>query len=180
MCISGNLVIFKILLNACYGATEGVDIYKKTPLDYARQKNHKDLIDFLRSTTNLLYNIEKFTIEEEKKQTSMRCKSIRKNFNVQTKSFKRIGILGSGAYADVYLVERLGPTGERTGLFYAMKRMKKRTYNGLTRFVITEKEIQRKIDHRFVTKLHYAFQTFDYLYMVTDYYPGGDMRSVIN
>ena len=61
-----------------------------------------------------------------------------------------------------------------------MKRMKKRTYNGLTRFVITEKEIQRKINHQFVTKLHYAFQTFDYLYMVTDYCPGGDMRKVMN
>jgi len=61
-----------------------------------------------------------------------------------------------------------------------MKRMKKRTYNGLTRFVITEKEIQRKIDHKFVTKIHYAFQTFEYLYMVTDYCPGGDMRNVMN
>ena len=89
-------------------------------------------------------------------------------------------MLGCGTYAQVYLVERLGQTGERTGLFYAMKRMKKRTYNGLTRFVITEKEIQRKIDHRFVTKLYYAFQTFEYLYMITDYYLGGDLRSVIN
>ena len=64
-----------------------------------------------------------------------------RNFNVQTKDFKRIGLLGMGAYAEVYLVERLASNGEKTGLFYAMKRMKKRTYNGLTRFVITEKEI---------------------------------------
>jgi len=58
-----------------------------------------------------------------------------------TKDFKRIGLLGTGAYAEVYLVERLQSNGDRTGIFYAMKRMKKRTYNGLTRFVITEKEI---------------------------------------
>ena len=136
----------------------------------------------------MLYSIEKFTMEEEKKQTTIRERSAhqsrhistRRNFNVQTKDFKRIGVLGSGAYAEVYLVERLGKEGKRTGIFYAMKRMKKRTYNGLTRFVITEKEIQRKIDHRFVTKLYYAFQTFEYLYMITDYYPGGDMRTIIN
>ena len=91
-----------------------------------------------------------------------------------------MGVLGTGAYAEVYLVERLHSNGDRAGKFYAMKRMKKRTYNGLTRFVITEKEIQRKIDHRFVSKLHYAFQTFEYLYMVTEYMPGGDMRSVMN
>ena len=60
-----------------------------------------------------------------------------------------------------------------------MKRMKKRTYNGVTRFVITEKEVQRKIDNRFIIKLHYAFQTFDYLYLVTDFCPGGDIRSQI-
>ena len=76
---------------------------------------------------------------------------------MSTKDFKRKGMLGTGAYAEVYLVERLNASGKGTGKFYAMKRMKKRTYNGLTRFVITEKEIQRKIDHRFVTKLHYAF-----------------------
>ena len=103
-----------------------------------------------------------------------------RNFNVQTKDFKRLGVLGTGAYAEVYLVERLHSNGDRAGKFYAMKRMKKRTYNGLTRFVITEKEIQRKIDHKFVSKLHYAFQTFEYLYMVTEYMPGGDMRSVMN
>ena len=31
-----------------------------------------------------------------------------------------------------------------------------------------------------MTKLHYAFQTFEYLYMVTDFCPAGDMRTVIN
>lgn len=61
-----------------------------------------------------------------------------------------------------------------------MKRMKKRTYNGLTRFVITEKEVQRKISNRYIVKLHYAFQSFEYLYLVTDFCPGGDIKSLIN
>jgi serine/threonine protein kinase len=46
--------------------------------------------------------------------------------------------------------------------------------------VITEKEVQRKINHPFVCKLHYAFQTFDCLYLVTDFCPGGDLRSLLN
>ena len=37
VCISGNLEIFKILLNACYCANEGIDVEGKTPLEYARQ-----------------------------------------------------------------------------------------------------------------------------------------------
>ena len=36
VCISGNLEIFRALLGACYSANEGVDINKKTPLDYAK------------------------------------------------------------------------------------------------------------------------------------------------
>ena len=62
-----------------------------------------------------------------------------------------------------------------------MKRMKKRTYTGgLARLVVTEKEVQRTINNRFITKLHYAFQTNDSLYMISDFCPGGDMRTVIN
>ena len=63
-----------------------------------------------------------------------------------------MALLGQGAYAEVYLVKKL-----ESKKYYALKRMRKRTYNGLTKFVITEKEVQRKIDHRFVSKLQYAF-----------------------
>jgi serine/threonine protein kinase len=58
--------------------------------------------------------------------------------------------LGQGAFGEVYLVER----DKRQ---YAMKIRKKRKYNGLMNFVITEKEVQRKIRHRFIVKLRYAF-----------------------
>ena len=105
VCIAGNLEIFRILLGACYGANEGVDAHGKTPLDYAKDKKHKEIIEFLRSTTNMLYSIEKVTLaatlEERKRQASGRVSrplTIR-NFNVQTKDFKRIGVLGQGAYA---------------------------------------------------------------------------------
>ena len=37
VCISGELEIFRLLLGSCYAAIEGVDVHKKTPLDYARQ-----------------------------------------------------------------------------------------------------------------------------------------------
>ena len=102
----------------------------------------------------MLYSIEKFTleskqVEKQKKaaqggtqynRTQSRALTLR-NFNLQPKDFRRVGLLGAGAYAEVYLVERLQSDGTNSGKFYAMKRMKKRTYNGLTRFVITEKEI---------------------------------------
>ena len=81
-----------------------------------------------------------------------------RNFNLSTSDFKRIAQLGKGSYASVFLVQRRNPDGTGFGKFYAMKRMKKRTFSGgLTRLVVTEKEVQRTLNHRFVIKLHYAF-----------------------
>jgi serine/threonine protein kinase len=68
----------------------------------------------------------------------------------------------------------------KSGNFYALKRMKKKTYNGLIKFVITEKEVQRKLSHPFICKLHFAFQSFDHLYLVSDYCAAGDLRSLLN
>lgn len=42
---------------------------------------------------------------------------------MQTKDFRRVGLLGTGAYAEVYLVERLNASSKGTGKYYAMKRM---------------------------------------------------------
>lgn len=47
-----------------------------------------------------------------------------------TKDFKRMGLLGKGSYAEVYLVEKIESESKRggspgTGKYYAMKRMKK-------------------------------------------------------
>ena len=39
-CIKGFLDIFKLLIAACYQANECIDIFKRTPLDYARDYNH--------------------------------------------------------------------------------------------------------------------------------------------
>lgn len=60
-----------------------------------------------------------------------------------------------------------------------MKIMKKRTFTGIMNFVLTEKEVQRKIKHRFVVKLRYAFQTYDKFFLITDYCDGGDLRSAL-
>lgn len=58
--------------------------------------------------------------------------------------------LGKGAFGEVLLVQKHSH-------YYAMKVMKKRKYNGLINLVLTEKEVQRKVKHRFVVQLKYAF-----------------------
>ena len=43
------------------------------------------------------------------------------------------------------------------------------------RYAQTERNVLSSIDHPFIVKLHYSFQTVENLFMVIDYCPGGDL-----
>lgn len=51
------------------------------------------MIEYVKKTTSMLFNIEENKTAKKKK-----------NFNVTTKDFTRIATLGRGAYAEVFLV----------------------------------------------------------------------------
>lgn len=93
--------------------------------------------------------------------------------------------LGKGAFGEVILVkvkheEGAASTQHDDGKYFAMKIMKKRKYSGMLNFVLTEKEVQRKVRHKFIVRLTYAFQTFDKLFMVMEFCAGGDLRALIS
>jgi serine/threonine protein kinase len=41
--------------------------------------------------------------------------------------------------------------------------------------IMSERQVLANIDSPFIVKMHYAFQTEDKLYFVTDYVPGGEL-----
>ena len=41
--------------------------------------------------------------------------------------------------------------------------------------VLTERNIMLRLNHPFVAKLHYAFQTKDLIHFIMDYYGGGEL-----
>ncbi len=47
--------------------------------------------------------------------------------------------------------------------------------NQQLRYAVTECNVLKQVRHPFIIGLHYAFQTPEYLYMVLDYCPGGDL-----
>lgn len=49
----------------------------------------------------------------------------------------------------------------------------------ILRYAMTERKILSTINHPFVVKLRYAFQTHEKLYLVMDYCPGGDLLCLI-
>jgi serum/glucocorticoid-regulated kinase 2 len=84
-------------------------------------------------------------------------------------------VLGKGSFGKVVLVQkRCGK--EKDGLF-AMKILKKshllkRNQIARTR---TERKVLSIVDHPFIMKLHFAFQTDDRLFLVLDYCAGGEL-----
>lgn len=85
-------------------------------------------------------------------------------------------MLGKGSFGEVYLVEKMS-----SKKLYAMKVLRKdRILNqNLTRYARTERNVLSIMNHPFIVKLNYAFQTENKLYLLLDYCPGGDLGNAI-
>ena len=83
-----------------------------------------------------------------------------------------IKIIGKGSYGKVLLVQK-----NDQDEIYAMKVLKKKAMikRKQVLHIKTERRIMELIDHPFIVKLRYAFQTPERLYMVMDYCPGGEL-----
>jgi len=80
--------------------------------------------------------------------------------------------VGKGSFGKVMQVKK-----RDTGEIFAMKVLRKQAIIARKQVAHTraEKSILQKIQHPFIVKLHYAFQTKDKLYMILDYVNGGEL-----
>ena len=89
--------------------------------------------------------------------------------------FPVLRVLGKGSFGKVVLVQKR--KGKERGGLYAMKILRK-TYLVKRRQIErtkTERKVLALVDHPFIMKLHFAFQSDDKLYLVLDYCPGGEL-----
>ena len=86
-----------------------------------------------------------------------------------------ISVLGKGAYGKVILVRK--KRGHDQGQMFAMKTLKKQQLIKLQQVenTKTERRILARVDHPFIVKLHYAYQSAQKLYYVLEYCPGGEL-----
>jgi len=100
--------------------------------------------------------------------------------------FDLIKIVGKGAFGKVMLVKKklkpgvkLTPTEQKWNpqLVYAMKVLKKSVVaaKGQIENTKSERDILFKVNHPYVVCLRYAFQNDEKLYLITDYYNGGNL-----
>merc|ERR1719361_559807 len=87
-------------------------------------------------------------------------------------AFEMLKVIGRGSFGKVMQVRK---KGEET--IYAMKILKKKAIIQRNQLEHTraERKILEALNHPFLMKLRYAFQTETKLYFVLDYYTGGEL-----
>lgn len=90
--------------------------------------------------------------------------------------FEMITIIGKGAFGEVILVKH--KTNEQ---YYAMKKLRKADMlrKEQVNHAWSERHVLVAADHEFVCKLCFSFQSKDYLYLVMEYLPGGDLMTLL-
>ena len=121
----------------------------------------------------LLFIDDQMGIIQEIKENKNKDKGI-----VNLKDFKFLGLLGVGGFGTVFKVRHV-----LTGKIYAMKVMNKNYLikKKYLHYVISEFEIMKKLSgFPFILDLHFSFQSANYLYLVIDYCPNGDIKKIKN
>ena len=91
---------------------------------------------------------------------------------LKAKDFTFLSVIGRGTFGKILLVQK-----KDDHKIYAMKILKKTQIIacGQERNVNAEREVLKSIKHPFLMNLRYAFQTASKLYLVLDYYRGGEL-----
>uniref|UniRef100_A0A8C5FL01 non-specific serine/threonine protein kinase n=1 Tax=Gadus morhua TaxID=8049 RepID=A0A8C5FL01_GADMO len=100
-----------------------------------------------------------------------------KEMRLHRDDFEMLKVIGRGAFGEVAVVKM-----KETERVYAMKilnkwEMLKRAETACFR---EERNVLVNGDSQWITALHYAFQDDNYLYLVMDYYVGGDLLTLLS
>jgi serine/threonine kinase 38 len=91
------------------------------------------------------------------------------------KDFKRLKIIGRGAFGEVILVQKID-----TGHVYAMKVLRKSDMVEKEQIAHAraERDILVEADNPWVVKMYYSFQDAINLYFIMEFLPGGEIGSL--
>eukprot|EP01096_Ripella_sp_DP13-Kostka_P007842 TRINITY_DN2896_c0_g1_i1.p1 TRINITY_DN2896_c0_g1~~TRINITY_DN2896_c0_g1_i1.p1 ORF type:complete len:544 (+),score=236.51 TRINITY_DN2896_c0_g1_i1:111-1634(+) len=97
-----------------------------------------------------------------------------------SKAFESIKLIGKGAFGEVRLVRMMS-----TGDLYAMKKLRKSEMirKDQVNHVRAERDLLAESNNNgynpWVVNLYFSFQDQDFLYLIMEYVPGGDMMSML-
>ncbi|KAK3213182.1 hypothetical protein Dsin_017888 [Dipteronia sinensis] len=99
-----------------------------------------------------------------------------KRHKICVDDFELLTIIGRGAFGEVQLCRE-----KKSGNIYAMKKLKKTEMlkRGQVEHVRAERNLLAEVASHCIVKLYYSFQDAEYLYLIMEYLPGGDMMTLL-
>ncbi|XP_042508006.1 serine/threonine-protein kinase tricornered-like isoform X3 [Macadamia integrifolia] len=90
--------------------------------------------------------------------------------------FELLAVIGKGAFGEVRLCR-----AKNTGEVFAMKKLKKSEMlsRGQVEHVRSERNLLAEVDSHSIVKLFYSFQDSEFLYLIMEYLPGGDIMTLL-
>ncbi|KAG8367199.1 hypothetical protein BUALT_Bualt16G0047800 [Buddleja alternifolia] len=109
---------------------------------------------------------------ERKEREYMRLK----RHKISVDDFEMLTIIGRGAFGEVRLCRET-----KTGDIYAMKKLKKSEMlsRGQVEHVKAERNLLAEVASHYIVKLYCSFQDAEYLYLIMEYLPGGDLMTLL-
>ena len=126
------------------------------------------------NTMNLTKDDKNKIIEEINHQETQK---IRKDREKQTiRDYESLAIIGRGAFGEVHVCRE-----KKTGNIVAIKKMKKETLVEKNQIIHIRSEqlFMSKVKSPWIVDLKASFQEDDYLYLVMEFLPGGDLMSLL-
>ena len=96
---------------------------------------------------------------------------------VSFKDFEILEVIGEGSFGRVFKARK-----KDNGQILALKVMKKQYLisNHQIKYAVSEAQIMRTLNHPYLMKLIYAFQTPLHLYMAVEYCENGDLSQILD
>ncbi|XP_068664546.1 uncharacterized protein [Aristolochia californica] len=90
--------------------------------------------------------------------------------------FEQLTMIGKGAFGEVRICRE-----KANGNVYAMKKLKKSEMlrRGQVEHVKAERNLLAEVDSNCIVKLYFSFQDDEYLYLIMEYLPGGDVMTLL-
>uniref|UniRef100_G3TTA3 Myotonin-protein kinase n=1 Tax=Loxodonta africana TaxID=9785 RepID=G3TTA3_LOXAF len=98
-----------------------------------------------------------------------------KEVRLQRDDFEILKVIGRGAFSEVAVVKM-----KQTGQVPPLKIMNWDMKKGEVSCFREERDVLVNGDRRWITQLHFAFQDENYLYLVMEYYVGGDLLTLLS
>ncbi|KAF8369911.1 hypothetical protein HHK36_032059 [Tetracentron sinense] len=99
-----------------------------------------------------------------------------KRHKICVDDFELLTIIGRGAFGEVRLCRE-----KKSSNIYAMKKLKKSEMlsRGQVEHVRAERNLLAEVASHCIVKLYYSFQDAEYLYLIMEYLPGGDVMTLL-